>query len=234
MCTVSYVPLVKGDFILTSNRDETPLRETILPKTYLENGVELSYPKDALAGGTWIGVSALQRLVCLLNGAFEKHQRTPPYAKSRGLIVKELLTTSNIEQWVSTADFFGVEPFTIVCVDWSEGLVLYELVWDGSEKHFLEKSQAPTIWSSSPLYTPEMKAERHAWFYDFIQANDTLTSDKLVAFHSNSKQGTTDNAILMKRLFVETVSITSVTKQGDQITLWYQDLKSNTTSRLVL
>jgi hypothetical protein len=24
---------------------------------YLENGIELTYPKDVLAGGTWIGLS---------------------------------------------------------------------------------------------------------------------------------------------------------------------------------
>ena len=32
MCTVTYLPLKNGDFILTSNRDETPLRKTIPQK----------------------------------------------------------------------------------------------------------------------------------------------------------------------------------------------------------
>jgi hypothetical protein len=52
MCTVTYLPLKDNNFILTSNRDETPLRKTIPPKTYVESGVELIYPKDELAGGT--------------------------------------------------------------------------------------------------------------------------------------------------------------------------------------
>ena len=78
MCTVTYFPLGKNDFILTSNRDETPFRKTIPPKKYLENGVELTYPKDELAGGTWIGTSSKNRLVCVLNGAFIKHKRATP------------------------------------------------------------------------------------------------------------------------------------------------------------
>jgi hypothetical protein len=40
MCTVPYLPLGYNNFILTSNSDETPLRKTVLPKEYLENGVE--------------------------------------------------------------------------------------------------------------------------------------------------------------------------------------------------
>ena len=43
------------NFILTSNRDETPLRSTIPPKKYVEDEVELTYPKDTIAGGTWVG-----------------------------------------------------------------------------------------------------------------------------------------------------------------------------------
>ena len=62
MCTVTYLPLPNNNFILTSNRDETPLRKTIPPKTYIENGVALIYPKDELAGGTWIGTSNKNRL----------------------------------------------------------------------------------------------------------------------------------------------------------------------------
>ena len=44
MCTVTYLPLPNNNFILTSNRDETPLRKTIPPKTYIENDAELTYP----------------------------------------------------------------------------------------------------------------------------------------------------------------------------------------------
>ena len=68
MCTVTYLPLGDHNFILTSNRDVAPKRETTPPKEYNEVGVKLTYPKDKLAGGTWIGVSEKKRLICLLNG----------------------------------------------------------------------------------------------------------------------------------------------------------------------
>jgi len=57
MCTVTFIPLENKNFVLTSNRDEAPNRTTIPPRN---EGVELVMilaPKDALAGGTWIGSS---------------------------------------------------------------------------------------------------------------------------------------------------------------------------------
>ena len=85
MCTVTFLPLQNNNFILTSNRDEQRIRETIPPKKYKENGVDLFFPKDKIAGGTWIGTSSNKRLVCVLNGAFKKHKRKDYYKKSRQL-----------------------------------------------------------------------------------------------------------------------------------------------------
>jgi uncharacterized protein with NRDE domain len=111
MCTVTYLPLGNNNFILTSNRDETPLRKTIPLETYEENGVELTYPKDALAGGTWIGASNKNRLVCLLNGGFTNHIRNHYYKMSRGVIVKNILSADNGVAYVDNFDFTDIEPF---------------------------------------------------------------------------------------------------------------------------
>ncbi len=46
MCTLLYLPLKKSKFILTSNRDKSLARKTILFKKYLENGLEITYPKN--------------------------------------------------------------------------------------------------------------------------------------------------------------------------------------------
>ena len=160
MCTVTYLPSGKNGFILTSNRDESPLRKTIPPKEYIENGVKITYPKDELAGGTWIGVSENNRLVCLLNGGFTKHKRSNFYRLSRGVIVKQILTSNNATDFINDFDFTEIEPFTIVLIDWNTELELYELVWDGSTKHFVKLPQQPRIWSSSTLYTEETKKLR--------------------------------------------------------------------------
>lgn len=56
MCTVTYIPQENNNFILTSNRDEAYGRKTLAPSFYTIDGVKMLFPKDAVAGGSWIGV----------------------------------------------------------------------------------------------------------------------------------------------------------------------------------
>ncbi|WP_299666287.1 NRDE family protein [uncultured Polaribacter sp.] len=233
MCTVTYLPLGKNNFILTSNRDETPLRKTIPPKRYLENGVELVYPKDALAGGTWIGTSSKKRLVCLLNGGFTKHTRNAYYKMSRGIIVKKILTDKDAVAFIRAFDFKGIEPFTLIFVDFKEELKTYELVWDGLKKHFVELPQEPKIWSSSTLYTEEMKMVRKDWFATWVLEHKEFHQKEIIAFHQNDSLGTPETSPKMKRKFVETVSITSIKKEDD-ICLIYDDLLNNQIAKEII
>ena len=223
MCTVTYIPLAGHDFILTSNRDETPLRQTIPPKTYDEDGLKITYPKDKLAGGTWVGVSSHQRVICLLNGAFEKHEREKRYRLSRGVVVKNLLTCEDVVTEIESFDFAGIEPFTLISVDWKKDRVAHEFVWDGNTKHVRELDGDAHIWSSSPLYNSDMKKERHSWFEDFVETHQPLTQELLIGFHQSKQKEDRKNSIRMKRLFVETVSTTSIKKKGSEIDLRYFD-----------
>ena len=223
MCTVTYLPLENNNFIFTSNRDETPLRKTMPPKKYLENGVELTYPKDELAGGTWIGTSEKQRLVCILNGGFENHKRILPYKMSRGIIVKKALIEDDFVEYINTFDFTNIEPYTLIIVDWSKELLAFELVWDGHQKHFSKIENKPKIWSSATLYNSEMKAERQKWFQKWLQENEGFTQDDILKFHQNEELGAKETSIKMKRNFVETVSTTSILKKDDNIEMKYFD-----------
>ncbi len=216
----------KNGFILTSNRDETPLRETFPPKTYVENGVELVYPKDKLAGGTWIGTSSKNRLVCVLNGAFTKHKRKESYKKSRGLIAKEILQTSNLLEYIEHLNLEGIEPFTMVIIDWNHNdLNLFELIWNENQKHFNKLKNVPKIWSSSTLYTKEFKEIRQQWFKNWVAKNEFKTST-ILEFH-HSEIGDKEQSILMKRSNVETVSITSIKKENNSLNAFYEDVISN-------
>ena len=224
MCTVSYLPLGNNNFILTSNRDETPLRNTIHPKKYIENGVGLTYPKDELAGGTWVGLSDKKRLVCLLNGGFEIHTRKNSYKMSRGIIVKNILSADDGVSYINNFDFTEIEPFTLILVDWKHQLETHELVWDGITKHFTKLKQEPKIWSSSTLYTDEMKEMRKDWFANWLAENDEYHQEKIMKFHQNEKLGTSETSLKMKRLFVETVSVTSVKKENTSVNMLYVNL----------
>ncbi len=223
MCTVTYLPLGNNNFILTSNRDETPSRKTISPKIYEEDGVKLTYPKDELAGGTWIGTSNKNRLVCLLNGGFDSYERETCYKMSRGIIVKAILKSDDFENYIHDFDFIGIEPFTIVLSDWNTHLKTYELVWDGKKVHFKKLDQKPHIWSSSSLYTHEMKQNRKTWFTNWLKGNTEFHQQKVIEFHKNEILGTIGTSMKMKRSFVETVSITSVKKENLEISLTYLD-----------
>ncbi len=223
MCTVTILPLANNNFILTSNRDEHRLRVTFPPKKYEENGVELYFPKDKTAGGTWIGTSSKKRLICVLNGAFVKHERKDSYKKSRGVIAKELLKENNIQVYIDTINLGGIEPFTMVIIEWNNSqLSLFELIWDERKKYFKKLKNEPNIWSSSTLYTAENKELRKKWFQNWIDTNE-FTSENILKFH-HSEIGDKEQSVLMKRSYVETVSITSVKKEDDTIEMKYEDV----------
>lgn len=223
MCTVSYLPLGGNDFILTSNRDENPKRETLPPNEYNEDGIKLVYPKDKLAGGTWIGLSENNRLICLLNGGYKNHERAVSYRASRGIVVKQLLKTENAVKMIEELDLSGIEPFTIVLVDWNDALNAYELVWTGKEKNFKKLEEKPYIWSSSTLYTEEMKQLRRKWFADWLKDNEKYEQSDIIAFHlDDTKEAHISPK--MKRELVETVSVTSVKKEQKEVSLQYHDI----------
>lgn len=226
MCTVTFLPQENQGFILTSNRDELVSRKTLPPKVYSENNVEMLYPKDIAAGGTWIGVSDKNRLICVLNGGFERHIRQVPYGKSRGVISKELLQVDAIESAVEALELNDVEPFTMVIIDWNAAnYALFELVWDGTEKHFQELDKSPNIWSSSTLYTKENANMRAGWFYDWLKEKD-FSQHNILNFH-HSEKGDKEQAILMKRSYIETVSISSIQKNNEGLEFDYEDLLKN-------
>ncbi len=226
MCTVTYLPLNTSDFILTSSRDVPFLRESALhPKKYIEDGVELYYPKDGKAGGTWIGTSSKKRLICLLNGGFEYHTSRKSYKKSRGLIVKELLKVNDVRIGLDKIDLNGVEQFTLTIVDWNKSLELIEFVWDGSQKHLKKMSQKPHIWSSSTLYDNSVKQLRVNWFEAWQHSND-FSRENILKFHKSAGIGDPNIDVMMDRKVGGTVSITSVKMENKKLSIEYKDLQN--------
>lgn len=223
MCTVTFLPLADDDFVLTSSRDVGFRREkSDIPKCYEENGVRLCYPKDGKAGGTWIGTSRNNRLICLLNGGFKNHKRIGEYPKSRGLIVKELLIARDIEKSCREIDLVGIEPFTLVIVSWNNKLRLSEFVWDGKQRHFRNlASGRPFIWSSSTLYDEDMKHMRMNWFEKWLSEKD-ISKEEILNFHKTAGIGNPEIDVFMKRENVGTVSITQVFKKQELVEMGYE------------
>lgn len=222
MCTVTFIPKDNGDFSLVSNRDEAPGRETLPPHTYEIEGVSCLFPKDELAGGSWIGVSGRNRGVCLLNGGFNSHGRSN-FGRSRGLIVLDLLVAENTRVFLNQLQLENIEPFTIIAIDWNSGLELVECVWDGQHKYIKQMPIAPRVWSSRQLYTTEVAHKREQWFAEFLK-QQTVDIKQQLNFHKSGGIGDPENDLVMNRRFVRTKSISCFSKNEAKVFFRYENL----------
>ncbi len=225
MCTVTFIPTGENEFILTSNRDEQPSRSAREIARTTIGSQQLIFPRDSGAGGTWIAVSSYNKLVCLLNGAFEKHERKPPYKRSRGLMVLDYFSYIKSATFFEEYDFRGIEPFTMIIYD--DG-VLLEVRWNEKKLYtkLLPISQS-YIWSSSTLYDPAAQAKRQAWFDLWKIQTKVFDQRAIIDFHTNAGDGDTWNDVVMNRNgLVQTVSMTSISKHEEQMKLWYHDFLS--------
>lgn len=166
MCTVAFIPS-EGKYYMASLRDEDPYRETAhIPILSISDQQNYIAPIDPQGGGTWVGISESGFVIVLLNGGFINHTKKGPYAKSRGLIVTELLSMKHpIDSW-NQIDLTNIEPFTLIV--WS-GNDLTHLVWDGSNKYQTQMDPVKAhIWSSATLYSESDQKIRQAAFENWI------------------------------------------------------------------
>lgn len=230
MCTVSFIPLKKGGFVLTSNRDEKAFRPTVPPQLYELGETKVGFPKDEKAGGSWIAANEKGRLCCLLNGAFAAHKKEPHHTLSRGNILVKLTASP-----LSPFDFYEeiklekVEPFTIVTIETGALEIVHfsEFIWDGVKKHFRALNpDKPSIWSSVTLYNEAHRNLRRQWFSRFIaEKNGSISTESILDFHAGKH--TTDqsiNTIMEREGGLKTVSITQVVSDYEKFRMDYFDL----------
>lgn len=225
MCVVTYLPEADGGFILTSNRDESIRRPAAIPpRRYLVEEQLIAFPKDAQAGGTWIATTE-RRILCLLNGAFQKHARHPPYRRSRGLVVLDAFSYDSPHTFAREYDFTDIEPFTLVMVDKAYDFsTLHELRWDGTKTHFkCLPTDAPRIWSSVTLYSESIVQERESWFQAWLAAPHADIAGEIIAFHTSAGKGDPANDLRVDRGSLKTVSITQIQSRANEVSVFYQD-----------
>ncbi len=229
MCTVTFLPLNKRDFILTSNRDEDVSRPAALPvHTYAIGERTIYFPKDPKANGTWIAYDERGYTLCLLNGGYKPHVSTGNYKKSRGLVLLDFYAFGEPEAFATQYDFSGIEPFTLVlaysCSD-TDSVLLYELKWDEQQARLTRyDSSLPHIWSSVTLYTPEVVAQRESWFNDWLTKQQAFTPDQILFFHHFGGTGLSDTDLVMNRGSKKTVSICCINKTESHTEIVYEDI----------
>lgn len=212
MCSVSFLPDEGSGFILTSNRDESIDRQAAMPEKYRYHEQEIIFPKDSRVFGSWIACSP-QRTVCLLNGGKEPHIPSPPYRKSRGVVLLDLLCSKNIYDFKDTYELIDIEPFTAILVE-NNGSELYSLIWDGEYADIIELDHTQThFWSSSTLYDENWRSKRKKWFDDFVQIPNHRNAKDLLDFHLTGGNQYPENNLVMSRNQgkLRTVSITQIT-----------------------
>ncbi len=225
MCTVTYIPSGDNEFTLTQNRDESPLRITHELIKVNRGEKKLLFPKDPLAGGTWIAVSDSGQLVSILNGAFDKHKHRPPYRKSRGLMALEFFDFKHAGLFFETYNFNEIEPFTMLIFDKGK---LYDFRWDEQLKYVEELDpDRPHLWASSTLYSNEAKHKRKIWFEKWQNGRTDFSRNAILNFHRTAGDGDPENDLIMNRNnIVRTTSITSITKTHKVFDVYFSDLMS--------
>lgn len=219
MCTVIYIPVKEGILFL-SNRDESPERPMALaPEIYSTDEIKYICPIDPQGGGTWVGANGNGDVIILLNGGYEKHVRKESYVRSRGLIVKELLAKPMPVIQFSLLNLNGIEPFTLII--WSEGN-LFQLVWDGANKHraILSPKEAH-IFSSAPLYPIEVREMRRIKFTSWLQTQANPDAASLLEFIL-SDQEPQHGFIMNRNEKVKTLSTTVLQYSSNEVCFQYK------------
>jgi hypothetical protein len=211
MCTVTYIPGFNKGFLLAHNRDERIDRPMATPPlSRMIKGSNVIYPVDPEGKGTWIGISSDGKVASLLNGGTKKHERTPPYKHSRGLVIPAYFSFPNVTEFSGQYDFSGLEPFTLIAI---ESEKIFVLVWENETLSLKEKnSKLPHIFFSRSLYPGSSLESRSSdflsWYMDNRNAgeNDALNYNLTQKFESDQIAKFDNGSHILKTVSVSVIS----------------------------
>ena len=231
MCTLTYIPTREG-YIFTHNRDERNNRPT--SKTFIKKRLgtrSIFYPEDLEAHGSWIAFADDDTSACLLNGGAKTYIRKIPYRKSRGLVVLESFEYPDPNEFMDQYDFHDIEPFTLL-IKHANGL--FQITHDEDSTELLQHDTSKTnIWSSTTLYTPEVRQKRERWFSSWISKSPELSPTNVQAFHQSAGDGDSENDLVMSRWgILQTLSITQIASTTNSALLTYRDFIQNSLDKL--
>lgn len=224
MCTVTFIPTVDNQFIFTSNRDEAPNRSASTLVRANKYGKTLLFPQDTGAHGSWIVISDSDQLVCILNGAFERHDRQPPYRLSRGIMAMEFFEYDDVEHFLKLYQFENIEPFTMIIYDRGR---LHEVRWDYSQYHHSEyATDQMKLWASATLYDDVLQEKRQQWFKDWRSNTVEVNQHSILDFHRHGGEGNPLSDVVMNyHEIVKTTSITSILHTDKEMSMRFENLE---------
>lgn len=216
MCTASW--LIRSDgFELFFNRDESRRRgPASAPERLERDGVRLLAPRDADAGGTWLGVNEHGLALGLLNG--RDVGAAPETPRSRGLLVHELLSARDgdeVRARLARQDLGRHRGFLLTLFE--AGREPWLFTWDGTGL-VAERPVAPLC--SSSLDRGRAQRERERLYRERVEA-EAPTRDSLERFHASHEPERGPWSPCMHREDARTVSASQVRVDARSVALRY-------------
>lgn len=216
MCTVSWLPGA-GGYTLCFNRDERRTRAPEVPPAAREQaGMVFLAPLDGAFGGSWIAVNVAGLTLALLNRYRPSGRPVPSNARSRGLLVLDLIaerTALDALRALERADLSRTAPFSLVTLDPERPPRLTE--WDGLTLATATGHAPGILHTSSSVTEPEVAAARRTVFESVLPR----TPDELAAVHRSHLPERGRCSICMHRDDAETRSFSQVTVTAERVSL---------------
>lgn len=221
MCTMTWFVNDDG-YELFFNRDERiSRRRAELPSLNDVNGVQYLSPTDADAGGTWIAANHYGVTVCLLNHyQFEQLEAYKTWI-SRGEMVREFATTSDLnqaEQQFDALDLGDYRAFRMFIIVQSGDNLL--CVWDGHSARVEVNVNTPK--SSSSVDAKHVKSLRKKLFAD-MKLVESKNTDDYLRYHTSHLPSRSKESVCMHRDDANTVSLSYVRVSGNSVSFRYAD-----------
>jgi hypothetical protein len=103
---------------------------------------------------------------------------------------------------------------------------LYQLRWNGAKKSTVDlEIDKNYVWSSSTLYSKEIREQRSSWFYAFLDSNSEITETKMLHFHRYTESDNNDHGLVINRNDeLKTLSITQSVIEKNKVMIHHLDL----------
>lgn len=212
MCTVTVVPHGRGIRLLC-NRDERRTRPTAVPPQVHALGRRRAlFPVDPQGGGTWVGVNDRGLIVAILNIHRPGMATEARSLRSRGLVVRDLLSRSSLPAVAAAAEQLApraFEPFQLVIVHGGQ-VVVATNDRVASVRCWQLPLAAPRLFTSSSLGDEFAGPPRQRLFERMVSRSRTGWLRGQARFHDHQWARRPEISVRMERDDALTVSRTTI------------------------
>lgn len=228
MCTLTW-RITDNGYQVLFNRDEQKTRSIALPpQTFQQDDCYALMPIDPDGQGTWIATNNHGFSLCLLNnyqGQMPATIKKNNALKSRGQLVRQFAFCFNeqqLEKQLGTIRWSDFPPFTLLIFDLNKLQRKPEvsaIIWDGIEVEHTKKESPIT---SSSFEFEQVQAARVTHFNRQTNSQSQASLCELMNYHSSHEPQAGAHSVCMHRDDAQTVSLTMINVDSNQVTMDYQ------------